>query len=219
MRYLFIALISMAAGVVIGKYALKNAVAPVGVISKPSPAACNDIEGVDSKTFMEAVKRYGIERLPLCNNYLSINQARYPGTEAKDARSIWFPLDTIKAYICTIEKYSSLIGLPSSKLGVNMFYCVYDEKHKQNSGRHTIYMTPTFDDANNNHIYFDPRITFNEDRNSANAVTILELLNRINSGASPSTMLSLGGSESLTRNSGQLCPPCNQDFFDKVDRR
>lgn len=83
----------------------------------------------------------------------------YPNT---DARTIWFDMDTIKRFFCTIEKYNKQLTTPGKSLGVRFFYAVYGSNdpdvNKQN--RHTLFMVPTYKAADGSNVDFDPRETF-----------------------------------------------------------
>lgn len=81
-----------------------------------------------------------------------------------DARSIWFDLETIKLFIAKIE--ASVAGAKncdSMKLGIRMYYAKYPEGEEFNryseqlsqlgrgiAGKHTIFMTPTYWDNDEN---------------------------------------------------------------------
>lgn len=122
----------------------------------------NETEGMPMEHFIDVVRRYKCERSDIIENEINkaVHPARFRGGNFKDARSIWFNLDTIKTFICTIEKYSGALKLSSGSLGIRIYYAVYDD-----TGRfprmHTLFMVPTCQDHNGDQVDMDPRESFN----------------------------------------------------------
>jgi hypothetical protein len=88
------------------------------------------------------------------------NVARYNGTHVKDtepemrritrqklaSRTCTYSIDTLKKFICILEKYAGKHGIVSKDLAIKFFYGVYDQKQKVNGefygSQHTLYMVP-----------------------------------------------------------------------------
>jgi hypothetical protein len=153
-----------------------------------------------------------------------------------DARSIWFSLETIKQFICTIEKNNAKLFHPATDLGIRFYYAVYENDYSDVSKRnkHTLFMVPTFKNDNGAEVDFDPRETYlrqtklNERyqgyyiKNMANYAELLK-----NAGSAPGLMLAekepsiaqkstniipqgkvaaTTTDATMIKNNGQLCP-------------
>lgn len=99
-------------------------------------------------------------------NFYSLNAGNYYKTA--DARTIWFPLATIKRFICTIESYNKKLASPKQNLGIRFYYAIYENNYaiteKQN--HHTLFMVPTFDGGvSDGQVDFDPREAYNNQVN------------------------------------------------------
>jgi hypothetical protein len=145
-----------------------------------------------------------------------------------DARCIWFSLDTLQNFLCNIKYYSNKLGIGNSRLGVRIYYGMYNNSHGNYSGLHTLFMTPTFsNDIGSVNTDFDPRYTVeHRDPSDPNNYWTLErLLDVPISGMDlPLTLLGNPSPENPNlnaRNSGDLCPPpksCNDLVFKKIDQ-
>jgi len=154
-------------------------------------------------------------------------KSRITGSNGElDARSIWFDLETIKLFIAKIE--ASVGGAKkcdSMKLGIRMYYAKYPEGEEFNryaeslsqlgrniEGKHTIFMTPTYYDN-------DENIDFNFEEVGDNPCKpipyskLLKMTNRSRKGGlfvgrkRPATIDPSSGEIPNTVNHGGLMPP------------
>jgi hypothetical protein len=173
------------------------------------PNCCSypDLEGETFGDFKNVVKRYKENSWTAINN--SMNQQRN-SLDFLDARCIWFSLDSVKQFICTIEKYSRQLHLETKDLGIRLYYGQYPSNRNYYADQHTIFMMPTFSlDGTGEAIDFDPR------HNVANNWGTSK--NEIRSFASSAASVGLNGRFTILsgnadmnpaiRNSGELCPP------------
>jgi len=85
-----------------------------------------------------------------------------------DARSVWFPLESLKSYIWDVEKQSCSNNCNSEQLGLRIYFAKYPDKSSQfwswpglwevkseYENRHTIFMIPTYRNGGNDND-FDP---------------------------------------------------------------
>jgi len=76
-----------------------------------------------------------------------------------DARNCWYSLDTLKTFICLIEKYAKKRGIPSERLGIRFHYAVYPDikpDYPTYARLHTLYLSATVHRSGFNQD-FDPR--------------------------------------------------------------
>ena len=150
-----------------------------------------------------------------------------------DARCIWFPLETIKKFVCTIEKYNKQLITPQTNLGIRLYYGVYEddyEEDKEKQGRHTLFMLPTYAADGGPQTDFDPRETYFQQQNlNGNFKEIMNYVNilqrtptaslkskkflmvggadKVYDPVSKSTMTTTASSTtSLIQNTGEICP-------------
>jgi hypothetical protein len=152
--------------------------------------------------------------------------------KSTDARCIWFSLESIKQFICTIEKNNAKLQEPAENLGVRFYYAVYENNASvdiEKRNRHTLFMVPTFRDNSGAEIDFDPRATAQRQTGADfkllyqnGKVTFANLLSE--NSTAPFLMLSDGepnppkrstelvkrttaeSSTSLIKNNGEICP-------------
>jgi hypothetical protein len=135
-----------------------------------------------------------------------------------DARTIWFDMDTIKRFFCTIEKYNKQLTNPGKSLGIRFFYAVYDSDDETESkrNRHTLFMVPTYKAADGSNVDFDPRETFYQQKNNTQfyskefknktlSYTNIYRIAAPMSLASPLALI-LGPDKSAIVNNGEICP-------------
>ncbi len=155
----------------------------------------------------------------------NINSAGYV---PNDARSVWFPLDTIKRFIQEIEKGNCRNGCTDRSYGIRLYYAAYPDiaamiTTSQLSGlpqgyekHHTIFMVPTYTDANSGGpMDFDPwhmkgctAIPFRQLMSPKLASEkSLILLARDYPVAQRTPLSSSSSTSNTVQNHGGLCPP------------
>ncbi|MBG9376392.1 hypothetical protein I5907_09120 [Panacibacter sp. DH6] len=134
-----------------------------------------DLVGHTAAEFIDVVSRYKKTHYDIINHdaaqYYGISNTQSQGQQYitqvqgqqyyDDARAVWFPLDTIKKFICNIEKYSAQLHVRSNELGIRFYYATYPGNfsfYPQRSGQHTLFMSPTID-VEGQAIDFDPHLT------------------------------------------------------------
>jgi hypothetical protein len=210
-----------------GSYKIPNA---------PNFSSCyncltDDIHGETASEFANVTARYRSTHFTLYNamakNQLSatsmvgFTSPNYNKTnEFEDARSCWFSADTLKKFICLMEKYANDIKIPSSNLGIRFYYANYDNVkvfEPTYSNHHTLYMVPTvFDRSSQNFVDFEPR----ESAKAGNIVSISKFINKETNTWSTKPLFIIGGKSSTVKitqadgtttnvstNQGDLCPP------------
>lgn len=162
-------------------------------------------QGLTLDEFKAGVAKYGHTR---ANVISQSESARINAVGFQDARSCWYSLDTLKKFICLIEKYSSELNLPPSQLGIRFFYAAYPNNkimYGQNYGnKHTLFMVPTYNLSNENRD-FDPR--YSALNKSDSIVGILNLPSTTRLFILDATSTNPISSQDLLKNQGQLCPP------------
>jgi hypothetical protein len=142
-----------------------------------------------------------------------------PQYSKTDARCIWFSLNTLKQFICTVEKNSANLTIPSSDLGVRFYYAVYENDYEDENkrNRHTLFMVPTCKSEKGAAMDFDPRETYarriNPEFKGRYKDKILSFSDLLNEGGTKN-ILTLGENESsspdpeakMVKNNGELCP-------------
>lgn len=216
---------------------------PVPVPSQVCVECAEETHGQTIGHFRNVIKNYrtNIWDVVNTNTHFNTPTSGLDGISLKsvykstDARCIWFSLESIKQFICTIEKNNAKLKEPAENMGVRFYYAVYEndesvEDKKRN--RHTLFMVPTFRDDSGTEIDFDPRATAQR-QNGADfkllyqngKVTFANLLNE----NSPAPFLMLSDGEpnpskrstelikaaaasstteppSLIKNNGEICP-------------
>lgn len=166
--------------------------------------------------FLEVTREYRDKRWKLINVQLPSMTDNH---DTADARAIWFSLDSLKKFICTIEKYSEQLHIKPEDLGVRMYYAVY--KHdSEYQGLHTLFMVPTFavSGSKDEEQDFDPRASVlyrNELKVRDSVITFVDLARFPNQ----RTLILSKSAEntSLVRNTGQLCPPKCAPSINTID--
>jgi hypothetical protein len=118
------------------------------------------------KNIWDSVNNNSIFRSPSRGlNFASLALAPNTSTttyDKTDARCIWFSLETLKQFICTIETNNAKLNIPAEDLGIRFYYAAYPMNYvdvkKQN--RHTLFMVPTYKNGTGAEVDFDPRETF-----------------------------------------------------------
>lgn len=190
----------------------------------------NETDGQIFSHFKNVVYNYRTEHWDLINQYQNQVQHRsfdltagLPSSvlqahnSTTDSRCIWFPLETIKKFLCTIEKYNNKLKTPNKELGVRLYYAVYEPDYSDASkqNRHTIFMVPTYQavpGAQNPQIDFDPRETYN--RQTQTQGRFQEMVNFVMLGqqngapqyASTRRLILAPEESNLVQNTGQICP-------------
>ncbi|MCX6316488.1 MAG: hypothetical protein NTW29_04310 [Bacteroidetes bacterium] len=185
--------------------------------SKPDPiqpGVCReypDLEGEPWDHFKSAVNNYYTNIYPEIN--AKVNQLRNGRNNPDrfvDARAIWFSMDSLKQFIYTIEKYSTLMNLSTSQLGIRFYYGQYSADHQAYADHHTLFLVPTYaNNATETAIDFDPR--YNYTNLEVRDVKSIRSLRAVAEGNPSTTVYSILGASEVTnpsiRNSGELCPP------------
>lgn len=134
-----------------------------------------------------------------------------------DAQSCWFAADTLKKFICLMEKYSKQKGIEVSKLGVRFYYgnyainaSTYPPHNPAYENMHTLFLVPTVDTllkGGRVNLDFDPKSS------ALNAgPDIITLANRIAIAPNAPAFVLTGNVTNFNMNEGDLCPPgtgCN----------
>lgn len=194
---------------------------------KPEPAIscanCTDdaFYGLPVEKFLRGVSRYNKTHVD------DIKKNRQFPKDKMPSRSCWYSLDTLKKYICLIEKYSKELNIPTSELGIRFHYAVYENDgprmmNDNYASLHTLFMVPTIQ-VRGIPEDFDPRLSksfgstsLNETGKSAFKDVYSELPRgflRIADLKMEDTVLALGGvleaeqRDAVGKNQGQLCPP------------
>jgi hypothetical protein len=149
-----------------------------------------------------------------------------PNFTYNDARSVYFEMDTIKQFICTIENImigNNLVkqnGEPIQKcdLGIKFYYAAYKNinmasgKVKQAwldtyAGKHTLVLVATYRDSDNSIKTFDP-FYFNtvSGNNVPKSMAEIKQMGNVQI-RSLAISNNEGGSGIFARNHGELCPP------------
>lgn len=104
----------------------------------------------------------------MSGKYKSENQLLFRNNTL-DARSAWFSLETIKAFVYLIEKATCDSGCSDLNLGVRIYYAKYPTNNQDSlklfdmaklpesnyAEHHTIFMVPTYQDKNSPDINWD----------------------------------------------------------------
>lgn len=208
------------------------------VSSLPNFSSCyncltDDIHGETAQEFADVTARYRTTHFTFYNA-LAKNQLTATGMSVpnynksstfQDSRSCWFSADTVKKFICLMEKYAATINIPSSDLGVRFYYANYDNVNVFDpnfANHHTLYLVPTAYDTKTGAIVdFEPR----KSASTGNLVYLSNFINDTLPGFGTQNLMIVGGMPSLfqsrqttpgtvniSTNQGDLCPPstgCN----------
>ena len=176
--------------------------------------------GIPATEFMQGVARYR----QVHQGVVNANNSAVYGLNFEDARSFWYSLDTLKKFICLIERYSDSLHIPEDSLGVRIYYAVYpNQAGGPTTGyacHHTLFFVPTRSNPGTGQAYdFDPRQNgkvygsiLDTQQVKANPAYYASLRLLI-LGKSMVTMVTSPGTSAnpavvpLSSNEGQLCPP------------
>ncbi len=180
----------------------------------------DDIHGETAEEFSDVTARYKTTHFDVYNSYAmgaistpTIQRNANPMPAGfEDARSCWYSVDTLKKFICLMEKYSKKSGLTSADLGVRFYYANYPANYPRDnslSKHHTLFLTATAKQGSIN-VDFDPRISAKniEDGGKEGIVTIASLIDSNNpTFRSAELFMIAGNTGNATMNQGDLCPP------------
>jgi hypothetical protein len=204
-------------------------------------------EGLPISTVKAMINEYGQKQYADINN-AALGRIRFilgantAGTQAPsysytDARNVYFDLDTIRQFICTIiEKVKEKdlrktdgTLIESCDLGIKIYYAAYKNvtlvkaKIKQGlldsyAGKHTVVLVATYRDSDKKIKAFDPK-QFNRDAIARinRPMPMSQILQNNWSGSLTALTVSMVSAESgiIARNHGTLCPPpgnCEDDL-------
>ncbi len=203
---------------------------------------CDGIfQGIPAQEFVQDIARYKKTHWDVVNkdaktrgvptNTTSISSGQDNRQEARisifqDSRCIWFPLDTIKKFICNIENYSAQLEnpIPSKLLGIRIYYAVYDKSDNKNRhSQHTLFMVPTTQNSDNEAEDFDPFLSASRRQ----TIYLPPFLSSAFSGKSGYSIhqalmaLGAGTYNNYMQNNGNLCPTnCPKaNTLDAIDNR
>lgn len=190
----------------------------------------DDIHGETAEEFADVTARYRSTHWALYNEFaknqlstVNIPTANYKqDAEFADARSCWFSADTIKKFLCLVEKYASELNIPSSNLGMRFYYANYGKENAFNGEygyRHTLYIVPTvYDEKAGSFIDFEAR----ESARSGAIQPLGKFLDESSAGYHTQGLFMVAGSSGtvavstadnnttrVSTNQGDLCPPGN----------
>jgi hypothetical protein len=205
---------------------------PINPDVRPVPA-CSDCGKEIGTSFggIRATTARGISGNYKSNQLISINATGYV---TNDARSVWFPLDTIKRFIYEIERTTCTKGCNDKAFGIRFYYAAYPTVPQMSlnadlnaldqsySKHHTIFMVPTYTDAaSGGPVDFDPW-----HMNGCNPKSYTQIMNSSDSlekslilmpSYYPQTFQmrvtnsgTSGGTSGTVQNHGGLCPPICQ---------
>jgi hypothetical protein len=211
MKSLFVG--SVAANIILAGILIYKLVNPPIVVPTMSYDCSSDtIYGLRVSEFMYNIARYKT------THYDSVNSENYMHRNGlEDARSCCYPLDSLKKFICLIEKYSSRLStpIPHDSLGVRFYYSVYDSICKWNppyKSEHTLFLVPTYKKGPMD-IDFDPRYNAPSLDNLLDSAHFDSLLMALEVGRPGNyDHIILGNLQNqdatgFSKNQGHLCPP------------
>jgi len=132
----------------------------------PSLTSCNDVKGVtgmDATFFLKGLARYRALQLSASNDKIR----PHTNENFQDSRSCWYSLDTLKKFMCLIERYARMdpdFDPSTSDLGIRFYYATYPATEQQTmllkidsatppkvipvsvGLHHTLFMVPTHHD-------------------------------------------------------------------------
>jgi hypothetical protein len=178
---------------------------------------CDDyndyLELVTVQEFREAVKKYKVKRADIINPTMPLSSEK---DRLKDARTCWFPVDSLKKFFAVSEKLARENQIPTENMGVRFFYAVYPDNGPTRDGvnyrdRHTLFFVPTFRDEEMRDVDFDPvsgrpLAALVQDSLQFDTTRVM-FFNAV------SYNMRVTEDEALIKNQGQLCPPtCPTDL-------
>lgn len=142
-------------------------------------------------------------------------------SDSVDSRSVWFSLDSLKTFICTIEKYNEGLVKKSDSLGIRFYFGVYSDTHNIYPGKHTLILVPT-----RSKVDFDPRYEFikqaQDTSGTFSSSSIVKMMKKavgkpLYQSARKVSLMDVRMMMALPdicpsntcMNEGQLCPPCS----------
>ncbi len=174
----------------------------------------DDIHGETAAEFADVVARYNTTHASMYNEYatgrlrVAVSPSKIELPTFKDAQSCWYSIDTLKKFICLMEKYAAKSKIKTADLGVRFYYGNYPDNYTRDlslSKHHTLFLTATTNLGGNN-IDFDPRITAEKGLIGGKEVTtIASLIDTSSAGFKTRELFMLAGKASM--NQGDLCPP------------
>ncbi len=208
------------AGFILYQYQTKNA----------PQTCCNQYAGstmtIGAKDALKMIRAYRNERQQIIN-YAANNAPAIPEINLSsyrrnsndafiDSRAITFPIDTIKKYICSIERQiESTPSLQEYTLsGLRFYYIVYDESseyvqkeiipHKPDyENCHSLLIVPTvYDEERATHIDFEPNLFASKRRIDQGLLEENTPLQFLHLKTDASTRAAL-----RVQNKGSICPP------------
>ncbi|WP_147313911.1 hypothetical protein [Deminuibacter soli] len=172
----------------------------------------DNLAGLSPNDLLESISRYGTTHASV------INAQPYPKKHhIKDGRACWFPLDTLKRFICLMEKYSTNLNIPVSDLGIRFYYGVYGDSsskvwNKAYASQHTLFLVPTYNNKSTAFdIDFDPRYCSNRKKSLhlglKDKFEIPDITETMQSADAQKGMLMMQSTNLMSQNQGKMCPP------------
>lgn len=192
----------------------------------------DDIHGETAAEFTDVTARYRYTHQRVYNafvsNQLSTSGMRSPYAlstkEFQDARSCWYSVDTLKKFICLLEKYADKVNIKNDQLGVRFYYANYPMgyyRDKPSEIHHTLFLTSTYKNTSGLNEDFDPRVS----ADSGKVITLANLINERDPNFRIRPLFMIAGTtapsmfrtstltaSNISMNQGDLCPPssdCN----------
>jgi hypothetical protein len=200
----------------------------------PSLTSCNDVKGVtgmDPAFFQRGLARYRMLQLSAGNDKLrTVTNAGF-----EDSRSCWYSIDTLKKFMCLIERYARMdpgFDPATSDLGIRFYYATYPDTEQQpmllKTGptvppklinvsvglHHTLFMVPTHHDKETDLDLdvFQPMTVRGSEivapsKNINPATLYHPEWEALKSAATPLLIMGQTISSPSSKNQGSLCPP------------
>jgi hypothetical protein len=204
--------------------------------TSPSLTNCNDVKGVtgmNASFFLKGLARYRAFQLSASNDKL--RPLTNPNFE--DSRSCWYSIDTLKKFMCLIERYAQMdpdFDPATSDLGIRFYYATYPDTEQQTmllkTGpnflskvinvsvglHHTLFMVPTHHDKESDLDLdvFQPMTLRGSEivapDKKINPATLYhpDWQAMMKSASTPLLILGKTVSTPSSKNQGYLCPPC-----------
>jgi hypothetical protein len=195
---------------------------------RPTPecSTCGDDMGVTLGGIKATTAR------GMANNYIANQLAHInAGGLQNDARSVWFPLDTIKRLLYEIESKTCRSGCNDKAYGVRIYYAAYPPILPESNNTdltnvpptyrsyHTVFFVPTYTDATSGGpVDFDPwhmngctPKTFRQIMSSSDSLEKSLIIPAVEYSTQMFFRTTNGGTSTNTvQNHGGLCPPICQ---------
>jgi hypothetical protein len=207
------------------------------------PDPCNrELKWISIREAVKMIATYGENQGSLVNKAMS-EQMREMGVPASrsrffDSRFIVFPMDTIKAMICSIDKmlnqYKPLNAdnrpIRTCEVGIKYYYAAYpgldagDNLARTYQGRHTLVMIPAYVNSSTGaYTDFFPAATDPATRRPIELERLAQMdSSRLRRPGMPLQILTLSiNDEKIGRNHGTLCPPpenCTSPLLQLADQ-